>query len=114
MRLACCFRMDNEPTPMDIDSPPAEEEPKKYKKKNIPKAVRMAVWNTYIGETVGKTHCMVCNINAITQMNFHCAHVVAEALGGQTTVDNLRPTCAACNLSMGKQNLNEFKNAHFQ
>jgi 5-methylcytosine-specific restriction endonuclease McrA len=86
---------------------------KKYKKKNIPKAVKVAVWNTYIGDHVGKTKCPVCNINDITQMNFHCAHVVAEANGGATIISNLRPCCSTCNLSMRTMNLEEFKSKYF-
>ena len=44
--------------------------------------------------------------------SFHCGHVVAEADGGPTTVDNLRPVCATCNLSMRTQNMNTFKETH--
>lgn len=93
--------------PMEIDKPV------KKRKKPIPKAVKMAVWNTYIGDSIGKTKCPVCQQQEITQMNFHCAHVVAEALGGETHVSNLRPTCASCNLSMGKKHLEEFKKSYF-
>lgn len=44
---------------------------------------------------------------------FECGHVVAEALGGQSTIENLRPICKDCNLSMGTKNLFEFKEKHF-
>lgn len=98
----------HKPQPMDIDKP------MKKRKKAIPKSLRMAVWNTHIGDTVGKTKCPVCQHNEITQMNFHCAHVVAEVMGGETNVSNLRPTCASCNLSMGRKNLNEFKKSYFK
>jgi 5-methylcytosine-specific restriction endonuclease McrA len=85
----------------------------KRAKATIPKAVRAAVWNTYVGEDVGCIKCTVCGVNNMSQLNFHCAHVTAEAEGGPTTVENLRPTCATCNTSMGTTNLHDFKNKHF-
>ena len=75
--------------------------------------MKIAVWNTYIGEDIGKTKCMICNINDITQMNFHCGHVVAEAKGGKTTLNNLRPICSTCNLSMRTMNMFEFRMKYF-
>ena len=97
---------------MDIDeAAPARPKPRK---KTIPKAVRVAVWNTYIGEEVGRAKCLVCKTVDISQMRFHCAHVVAEAAGGAASVDNLRPTCATCNTSMGTRNLLEFEQTHFR
>ena len=44
--------------------------------------------------------------------SFHCGHVISEADGGPTTVDNLRPVCATCNLSMRTQNMEKFKGQH--
>jgi DNA-directed RNA polymerase alpha subunit len=32
---------------------------------------------------------------------------------GSTTLDNLRPICSQCNLSMATCNLNDFKNKYF-
>jgi len=78
------------------------------KKKSIPLAVKRVVWNTYIGEEVGKTKCLCCNVTDITQMTFHCGHVLSENKGGPTTVDNLRPICSTCNLSMGTENMQDF------
>lgn len=76
--------------------------------------MRVAVWNTYIGEDIGRTKCGVCKVADITQLNFHCAHVVAESKGGATTVANLRPTCAGCNLSMRTMNLNDYRDTYFR
>lgn len=124
--MRCCFpKMD----PMEVDSTTVDftkpkkrvkqiqpmdiDKPIKKRKKTIPKSLRMAVWNTYIGDSIGKTKCPICQHQEITQMNFHCAHVIAEANGGETNVSNLRPTCASCNLSMGKQHLEDFKRNYF-
>lgn len=79
------------------------------KKKTIPKVVRDLAWNKWVGEDVAKTKCFCCGVNEIRMNKFHCGHVVAEAKGGKTTVDNLRPICQACNLSMGTEDLFEFR-----
>ena len=108
--MTCCFpKMD----PMEIDEPEPPPKPIKKRKKAIPKTLRQAVWNTYIGDSIGKTKCPVCQCHDITQLNFHCGHVIPEAEGGPTQLDNLRPICASCNLSMGKKNLYKFKDRYF-
>lgn len=50
---------------------------------------------------------------AISQLNFHCGHVVAEANGGLAIMSNLVPVCGKCNTSMGTTNLAEFARKHF-
>ena len=81
----------------------------KTKKKTIPKALRMSVWTTYVGKDVGTTMCLCCQHNEISQLAFECGHVIAEANGGPTVLDNLRPICSICNKSMGTQSMDEFK-----
>ena len=81
----------------------------KVKKKAIPKVMKDLCWSKYVGDTIGKTPCMCCETNQIKMNDFQCGHVIAEANGGTITVDNLRPICKACNVSMGTENLNEFK-----
>lgn len=81
-----------------------------HRKKAIPKALKKMVWDKYIGSNIGTSKCMCCKHQEIRQIEFHCGHVVAEAMNGSTTVDNLRPICAQCNLSMGKMNMNDFIN----
>ena len=82
------------------------EKPKK--KKAIPAAIKKLVWNTHIGEEVGKTKCLCCKTTDITQMSFNCGHIIAEANGGEVIVSNLKPICQNCNSSMGTQNMNDF------
>lgn len=84
-------------------------QPVKTKKKSIPKVVKDLSWNKWVGEDVARTKCMCCGVNEIKMSSFHCGHVIAEAAGGKATVDNLKPICAACNLSMGTENLDDFK-----
>ena len=78
------------------------------RKTPIPKTLKRMVWDTYIGAEKGEANCFCCNHVKIRQIEFHCGHVLAEVHGGSTTVDNLRPVCAQCNLSMGSTNMTEF------
>ena len=79
-----------------------------YKKKSIPLSLKALVWNKYIGEEKGIGLCQCCRKNIIKQISFHCGHIISERNGGSTTLSNLIPLCQTCNLSMGKQNMNDF------
>jgi 5-methylcytosine-specific restriction endonuclease McrA len=73
----------------------------KYTKKNIPKALREQVWLKHVGPRYyGKCKTPWCS-NRMNVFNFHVSHVIAEANGGSTTLENLLPLCDRCNLSMG-------------
>ena len=93
--------------PMEVE----EEEPKKKpskKKEPIPAAIKTLVWNKYIGEKVAEAKCMCCRVTTISMRHHVAGHIVSEKYGGGVTVDNLRPICANCNLSMGTMNMNEY------
>ena len=81
-------------------------------KKRIPKILKDLTWQKWVGDEVAKTKCLCCGINDIKMNSFHCGHVISEADGGPTTVENLRPVCATCNLSMRTQNMDVFKTNH--
>jgi len=85
-----------------------------YKKKAIPKSLKMLVWHTYIGKEVGLAKCLCCKNKEITQMDFDCGHVVAESRGGVTTVNNMRPICTKCNRSMKAMDMNDFIEKYFK
>ena len=55
---------------------------------------------------------MCCKSSKISQLNFHCGHIISDKKGGEITVDNLRPICNQCNSSMGTMNMNEFIKKH--
>jgi len=84
-------------------------EAKALKKKSIPKVLKDHTWTKWIGDDIAKTKCMCCELNEIKMNSFHCGHVIAEADGGSTSVENLRPICSACNLSMKTENMEDFK-----
>jgi 5-methylcytosine-specific restriction endonuclease McrA len=81
---------------------------KTKRKKPIPKSVKRLVWNKWIGEEFGIGTCLCCKVTNITQMSFHCGHIISEFNGGEINLDNLKPICSSCNLSMGKRNMEEF------
>ena len=78
------------------------------RKQRIPAAVKRLVWNTYIGEEKGNAFCVCCKHTIISQMSFHCGHVISEYHGGNVEVSNLRPICQNCNSSMGKRHMGDF------
>ena len=69
----------------------------------LPKRIREVVWNTYNGETYSsKCHVPWCS-NVINVFNYHVGHDVPESKGGTYDIDNLKPICSNCNLSMGNK-----------
>lgn len=86
-----------------------EQDKKIVKKKTIPKPLRNSVWNKHIGKEKGIGNCFCCHSD-IDSKHFECGHVISEATGGDTTVNNLRPVCSLCNKSMGTMDMNTFIN----
>jgi hypothetical protein len=91
-----------------IIEPPKPIEKKNNKKQSISSTMKKLVWNMTIGEEIGKSKCVCCKSTYITQMSFHCGHIIAESRGGETIVSNLRPICQNCNSSMGQMNMDDF------
>jgi phage/plasmid-associated DNA primase len=77
-------------------------------RKSIPKKIKALVWSNYIGDEIGTTKCMCCNKTYIKQIDFHCGHIISVFNGGNDSIENLKPICAQCNLSMGTINMNDF------
>jgi 5-methylcytosine-specific restriction endonuclease McrA len=74
---------------------------KKVKKQTIPKALREQLWIKNCGkEFEHKCYVSWCQ-NTITVYDFHVGHDQPESKGGSLHLDNLKPLCARCNLSMG-------------
>ena len=73
---------------------------KKTRKTNIPKAIREQVWLVNFGKIYEKT-CYIhwCN-NIIDVFDFHVGHDRPESKGGTLDINNLKPICSRCNLSM--------------
>ncbi len=80
-------------------------------KRRIPAPVREIVWRRDCGDCLDG-RCFVCG-QTVSYNNCHMAHVIPVKHGGGDQVDNLRVACQSCNLSMGTQNLYEFKRQYF-
>lgn len=78
----------------------------------IPKIVKDKVWVTYIGENF-KSPCPSCNLYEITALHFYIGHIIPKCRGGNDTIDNLRPICDTCNLSIGNKNMFDFLRTYF-
>ena len=74
-----------------------------YKKQQIPRALREAVWIRHSGRVFDRPCSTPWCQNRINAFDFHTGHNIPESKGGATTLDNLIPICARCNLSMGNQ-----------
>ena len=92
----------------EIKEDKKEEIKKTVKKQTITSTIKKLVWNMHIGEEIGKAKCVCCKSSYISQMSFHCGHIIAESKGGEMIVSNLRPICQNCNSSMGNKNMDEF------
>ena len=72
-------------------------------KEPIPKRIRELVWTTHNGETFSnKCYVSWCN-NKLNVFNFQVGHDIPESKGGTIDIDNLKPICGNCNLSMGNK-----------
>ncbi len=84
------------PESSDEDIKPAT----RRRKETIPKALREQVWI----HTAGRNFEIKCPIrwckNTITSFDFHVGHNIPESKGGTLTLENLKPICSRCNLSM--------------
>ena len=70
------------------------------RKATIPKAVREQCWLTTVGKKYeSKCYISWCN-NTMTVFDFHVGHDVPESEGGSLDINNIKPICARCNLSM--------------
>ena len=72
-------------------------------KESIPKRIRELVWTTHNGETfTNKCYVSWCD-NKLNVFNFQVGHDIPESKGGTIDIDNLKPICGNCNLSMGNK-----------
>ena len=106
--IAKLWKEHKEDKKEEIKEDKKEEIKKSVKKQTITSTIKKLVWNMHIGEEIGKAKCVCCKSSYISQMSFHCGHIIAESKGGEMIVSNLRPICQNCNSSMGNKNMEEF------
>lgn len=74
----------------------------------IPAALREQVWKRHTTNVCDTGSCFVCE-RALLFADMECGHIVAHALGGTSTLDNLMPICKTCNRDMGIMNLMQYR-----
>lgn len=84
----------------------------KNKKKTIPISIKKQLWDTYFGSN-GTAKCICCHHNEIKMNDFHAGHYISESNGGEVKLDNLRPICKGCNLSMGTTNMDDYMTEYY-
>jgi hypothetical protein len=73
----------------------------------LPISWKSKVWkNIYGEEKVGK--CKICEIEIRDNANWDMSHIIAAVNGGVDTLENLRPICHHCNISMGKKSVQQY------
>lgn len=80
----------------------------KRKKEKIPRKKKDRLWRMEFGKEY-EVICPCCHVRQIDTTHFHVGHIVAEANGGSSELENLVPICSECNLSMGTMHLNDFQ-----
>lgn len=73
----------------------------------ISRTLRRRVWHKR-HTSLDNGVCYTC-ARALDYDAFDCGHVTAVFYGGKTCVDNLEPVCHACNVDMGVENLEVFR-----
>jgi hypothetical protein len=109
---------ESKPVPPSLEitkeeSSDSDGDSKTKKRTPIPRYIKTLVWNQYIGEHRAEALCACCRKTQINIRHFHCGHVISEAKGGDSTLNNLRPICSNCNLAMGTMSMNEFAEKFF-
>jgi 5-methylcytosine-specific restriction endonuclease McrA len=82
----------------------------KKKKVQIPKVVKIKLWDTHFGEEARNGKCLCCGSADISIVNYEAGHIIADANGGGIELENLKPICGACNKSMKTNNMEDFMN----
>lgn len=72
-------------------------------KHKIPRALREQVWVKFVGKKYDSNCTIRWCKNTITAFDFHVGHNIPESRGGATNIQNLRPICSRCNVSMGNR-----------
>ena len=82
------------------NKPKSTKPNKPYRKANIPKAVREQCWLLEFGKVYEHSCYISWCSNTINVFDFHVGHDKPESDGGTLDIDNIKPICARCNLSM--------------
>ncbi len=78
----------------------------------------IAVWDLVAPPGVREMLCPICEVNMMKLTvrkeetkgdgTWEIAHILSHHNGGEETLNNLRPTCKACNRAMGKMHMVDY------
>lgn len=84
---------------------------KKKRRQGITGEMRLAVWETWVGQRT-RAKCFCCWQADITQLSnyktFHAGHIISDHNGGETSIENMLPICRDCNMNMGAENWDDY------
>lgn len=78
------------------------------RRRDIPFNLRIQIWKKLNINVSDNGFCYTCN-KTLLYSDMECGHIIAYALGGSITYDNLMPVCKSCNRDMGEMHLEEYK-----
>lgn len=81
---------------------------KNKKRPKISNELKIQIWKKINENQCDKGICYTCE-EELYFNNMQCGHIIAHALGGETSYNNMMPICKICNLKMGTMNLEEYK-----
>ena len=90
-----------------LKNPEINEPYHKFKKgkKRISRQIKLKCWDREFNENNGTCPIKCCSVSISKNIqNWHAGHIISEYNGGDTILENLRPICEKCNLSMGYKN----------
>lgn len=105
-KMYCQVHSANEPNFAEVILPVQAGDSNNKRRTAIPQPVREQVWRKYLGNVMDGG-CYCCD-KGISFTGFHAGHVISDAQGGQATIENLRPVCSSCNLSMGTMLMSDY------
>ena len=105
--LFCMCERDNCAVDLTADFASSPSLVRARTRRPIPRTLRIKLWNRDFEDRMWG-ECWVCK-KRLSCFNFHAAHEVADACGGETSLDNLVVSCATCNLSAQTMHFGEFR-----
>lgn len=73
------------------------------------KKFRQIVWETYMDNDKYKNPCFCCEKTMIDPFSYNFGYIISNINGGDiNNIENIRPICSLCNLSIGTQNMYDY------
>ena len=94
-------------TTSDTDPSSSKKGKRTSLRPNIPKNIRTEIWEKQHGKECYTGYCYCC-LEKLLIDNYEAGHIKPYFHGGSDTVDNLKPICKSCNISMTTLHMYEY------